>query len=99
MLQESESQTRKRHIDVPLTASPPPWKIIPYQDGLDMARLYRVAALFAPADRLDCLSHSIIANTFHGTLLRQDPTAQTTKLLVRNTNQRSMIKRDMQYAP
>ncbi len=50
MPHESEYQTRKRRIDARLAAMTPPWKIIRYQDGLDCARLHRVAVEEYPTD-------------------------------------------------
>ncbi|MHB9024027.1 MAG: type I restriction endonuclease subunit R [Armatimonadota bacterium] len=43
MLQETEYQTRKRRIDARLKRLSPAWRIVPYQDGMDTARLHCVA--------------------------------------------------------
>ena len=38
-MDEAEWQTRKERIDTRLRSAQPPWKIIPYKDGLDFASL------------------------------------------------------------
>lgn len=42
-MHESEWLTRKKRIDSKLTSLNPPWKIIPYQEGIDISGLGRVA--------------------------------------------------------
>lgn len=42
-MQELEWQTRKKRIDSKLTSLNPPWKIVPYKDGMDISVLGRHA--------------------------------------------------------
>jgi type I restriction enzyme R subunit len=49
-MQEAEWQTRKQRIDTRLRALNPPWHIIPYRAGLDVARLARHAVTEFPTE-------------------------------------------------
>ena len=49
-MQEAEWQTRKQRIDTRLRALNPPWQIVPYRAGLDVARLTGHAVTEFPTD-------------------------------------------------
>lgn len=49
-MHEAEWQTRKQRIDTRLRSLNPPWQIIPYRPGLDVARLNRHAVTEFPTD-------------------------------------------------
>jgi len=66
-MNEAEWQTRKDRIDTKLRNLNPAWQIIPWRDGLDVSKL---------------ACHAVLAKTFRGQLVPQDPTDEPAEKLL-----------------
>jgi len=81
-MNEAEWQTRKQRIDTRLGTMKPPWKIIRYHAGLDLASLDGVAVEELPTSTAHKLTPSILARGFAGNSSPQGSTDEPTERLL-----------------